>query len=388
MDKSYIMGLVNLLGGRSKMVVPRGVVEKLSQWACGGQAAPQRVLMYPTNNCNLKCVFCYQTLKPYNYADMMPDEKWLSITQELCEMGVNTLQISGGGEALLRGELVMKMMELAKSNGLTGRLVTNGTVWTDEWMRRVIEMGWDNVIHSVDGSTSGVHDKLRGKKGSFEKTTSAIRRFTELKRELGSEKPLLEFSHVLTKWNYDQTPEMVELAQGLGVDVVTYEPVFVSNPFVHKIKLSKQERECYLKRYVPKALELAESYRIRTNLDHVMGLGEIEKTGELKEKILSSENQPEKQVCNPFLNVPCFESWLWPKIEANGDMGPCSTNMFAENIKHKSFSEAWHGPVFSEFRQRIMGRDLPEGCENCVSTHLAWNREIRGELERYLRRED
>lgn len=366
------------------MVVPAGVVEKLAQWASGGSAPPQRVLMYPTNNCNLKCVFCYQALKPYDYKDMMPDEKWLAITNELCEMGVNTIQISGGGEALLRGELVMGMMALAKSNGLTGRLVTNGTAWTEEWIRRTIEMGWDNVIHSVDGSTAAVHDRMRGVPGSFERTTRAIRRFTELKKELGVKKPLLEFSHVLTKWNYEQSVEMVELAHSLGVSVITYEPVFVSNPFVHEIKLSRQERERYLKEFVPRAIELAGSYRIRTNLDHVMGLGEIEKTGELKERILSAPQKQIEMSRNPFLNVPCFEAWLWPKIEANGDVGPCSTNMLAENIKDKSFSEVWHDPAFSEFRRRIMARDLPDGCENCVSTHLAWNREIRDSIVRFL----
>lgn len=370
------------------MVVPAGVVEKLAQWASGGSAPPQRVLMYPTNNCNLKCVFCYQGLKPYDYKDTMPDEKWLAITNELCEMGVNTVQISGGGEALLRGSLVMEMMALAKSHGLTGRLVTNGTAWTEEWIRRTIEVGWDNVIHSVDGSTAEVHDRMRGVPGSFVKTTKAIRRFTELKKEFGMEKPLLEFSHVLTKWNYEQSVEMVELAHSLGVSVITYEPVFVSNPFVHQIKLSRQERERYLKELVPRALELADTYRIRTNLDHVMGLGEIEKTGELKEKILFSQEKRAEMPHHHFLDVPCFEAWLWPKIEANGDVGPCSTNMLAENIKDKSFSEVWHGPPFSEFRRRIMDRDLPEGCENCVSTHLAWNREIRTALEQVLRNQE
>lgn len=367
------------------MVVPEGVVEKLSEWASGRHAAPQRVLVYPTSNCNLRCVFCYQALRPYDYADLMPDDKWLAITQELCAMGVNTLQISGGGEALLRGELVMEMMALTKNHGLTGRLVTNGTVWKDEWIRRVIEMGWDNVIHSVDGSTAEVHDRMRGRAGSFDKTISAIRRFAQLKEELGSERPLLEFSHVLTAWNFEQSVEMVELAHSLGVSVITYEPVFVSNPFVHKIKLSKGEGVRYMADIVPRAIELAESYRIRTNLDHVMGLGGIEKTGELKEKILGGgKPRKRRQERNAFLDVPCFEAWLWPKIEANGDVGPCSTNMIAENIKDKSFKEAWHGPVFSEFRRRIMARDLPEGCENCVSTHLAWNREIRCGLKRYM----
>lgn len=374
------------------MVVPDGVVQKLSQWAGGKTAAPQRVLMYPTNVCNLRCVFCYQSFDPYPYdtSDTMPDEKWLAIVQELCEMGTNTIQISGGGEPMIRGDLVIKMMTLAKSYGLTGRLVNNGTKWTEEWIRQVIEIRWDNVIHSVDGSTAEVHDRMRAKKGLFTKTTGAIRRFTELKEELGVKKPLLEFSHVLTKWNYEQSVELVDLAHDLGVDVITYEPVFVSVPFAHQIKLSRQDRVRYMRDIVPRAVERAESYGIRTNLDHVMGVEVIEKTGSLREEILERTRVEEKtlaeneEAANPFVNIPCFESWLWPKIEANGDVGPCSTNMLAENIKNKTFHDVWFGPRFSEFRRRMINRDLPEGCENCVSTHIAWSKETRQALVKWL----
>jgi len=377
------------------MVIPHGVVEKVAAWADGKVAAPQRVLVYPTNVCNLRCVFCYQSLEPYPYDTMdgMSDEKWLAIVEELGSMGMNTLQISGGGEPMLRGELVLKMMARAKCYGLTGRLVNNGTRWNEEWIRKVIDLKWDNVIFSVDGATAEVHDRMRGKKGLFALTTSNIRRFTELKRELGREKPLLEFSHVLTRWNYEQTPALVELARDLGVGVITYEPVFVSNPFVHKIKLTRQERVRYMAEIVPRALDVANSYQIRTNLDHVMDLRVIEKTGELKEHILGKESfmvaerareeHELRAVAGGILDIPCYESWLWPKVEANGDVGPCSTNMLRENIKEKTFSDIWFGPVFTEFRRRILDRDLPDGCENCVGTHLAWNREIRQELGRY-----
>ena len=145
------------------MVIPQGVVEKVATWGDGEVAAPQRVLVYPTSVCNLRCVFCYQSLEPYPYdnTDLISNDQWGAIVTELAEMGINTLQISGGGEPLLRGELVLKMMAIAKSYGVTGRLVNNGTQWKEEWIRKVIDIRWDNVIFSVDGATPDTHDRMR-----------------------------------------------------------------------------------------------------------------------------------------------------------------------------------------------------------------------------------
>ncbi|MAG50311.1 hypothetical protein CL621_01560 [archaeon] len=352
------------------------VTKRLSKWVLGSKEAPQRILLYPTNNCNLKCLFCYQQLKPYDYSDIMSKEKWLNITKELCEMGVETFQISGGGESLIRADLVLDMMHIIKSYEKEGRLVTNGTLLNEKMIKEIIEMDWDNVIFSIDGSNESTHNYLRGKEDAFSKTTNNIRLFKKYKDELKKERPSLEFSTVLTNKNYTEIIDIIKLASDIGVKVITFEPVFVSNPDVQKLKLNKQEREVLIKN-IPEALELANSLGIITNLETLVEVKSIEKTGTLKKFIFKLLEQKEK---NDFFNMPCYEPWLWPKIEANGIIGVCSTNSLNENIKNKTFKEIWYGKEFNKFRERIMNHDLPEGCENCVSTHLPINQEIRKEL--------
>ncbi|MDP2909206.1 MAG: radical SAM protein [Nanoarchaeota archaeon] len=364
------------------------VVDRLIEWAKRGTAAPQRVLLYPTNSCNLKCVFCYQQLAPYDYSDFMPKQKWLDLTEELCKMGVEVLQISGGGEPMLVPDTVLEMMETIKRHGVCGRLVTNGTVWKEEWVKKVIELNWDNIIFSIDGPDAKIHDSLRGVKGSFEKTVRSIKLFRYYKEVYKAEKPLLEFSTVFCKSNFEHIDKIIRLAHDIGVKVITFEPVFVSNPYVHKIKLTKEQRIHFMKDIVPDALNLARSLGIITNLESLINLKVVEETGNLKEEIKSiKEKGKDADLIKkfPFIDTPCFEPWLWPKIEANGEVGPCSTNMLAgENIKNKTFKEVWYGKHFSDFRKAVMENRLPDGCSNCVSTHVPLNKKIREELITHL----
>ena len=307
------------------------IVSRLIEWTRGRKAPPQRVLIYPTNKCNLKCPFCYQRLKPYDYSKDLPKERWLELTQEICEMGVDVVQISGGGEPLMVPETTLAMMKIVKEFNVTGRLVNNGTMWRKDDIEKTVKLDWDNVIFSVDGATPEVNDKSRGVKGTLRKIIKNIRLFNFYKNRYEKNTPILEFSTVVSRINYFQLGEIIKLAHALNVNNITFEPVFISNPNAEKIKVRKKERE-FIMRKIPEWKKLADSLNVSTNLDALFKVKEIEKTGDLKEKILRiSRTRLEKQ--HPFLKTPCFEPWLWPKIEADGRVGPCSTIFLSDFCK-------------------------------------------------------
>ncbi|MFH1849315.1 MAG: radical SAM protein [archaeon] len=362
------------------------LVNRLLKWANGGREAPQRVLVYPTNTCNLKCVFCYQRLDPYDFSDIMPKSKWVALTEELCRMGVQTVQISGGGEPMLASGTVLEMMKIIKQNGVIGRLVTNGTAVDAALAEKIISTGWDNVIFSIDGANAETHDFMRGVPGSFDKTVKGISHFRDIKEQRNTEKPLLEFSSVLCKKNYRQIEGVIRLAHDTGAKVITFEPVFVSNPYVHEIKMDETQRIEFMTKIIPPAIRLSESLGIITNLKTLIDLKVVEKTGDLRGEILKEEKKEStgQGASNPFFDLPCFEPWCWPKIEANGDVGPCSSNIVdGANLKGRSFADVWYGREFRDFRKAIAEGRLPDGCANCVSTHVPMNKRIRNELVRH-----
>jgi len=362
------------------------IISRLIKWAKGRRAPPERVLIYPTNRCNLKCPFCFQRLNPYDYSRDLPHERWSELTKELCAMGVDTIQISGGGDPLMIPKTTLEMMKIIKGYDTTGRIVNNGTLWHEKDIKRTVEIGWDNVIFSVDGATSEVNDKSRGVKGVFQKIIRNIRLFNHYKKLLDKEVPFLEFSTVVSKINFFQLDKIIKLAHDLNVSNITFEPVFVSNPDVEKLKVSETGRNFILSK-IPEWKNLADSLEVSTNLDALFEVREIEKTGKLKEKIFEISKI---KASHPFLRIPCFESWIWPKIEADGKVGPCSTIYLSDfckkevNVRNKSFEDIWYGEEFEAFRNLLKSGKLFEACTNCVSTHLYLNTKIREELSKRL----
>jgi MoaA/NifB/PqqE/SkfB family radical SAM enzyme len=363
-----------------------GLTTRLLSWARGKKAPPHKVLIYPTSRCNLLCPFCFQRKNPYDHSKDLPHERWLQLTEELCRMGVDVLQISGGGEPMTVGNTVIGMMKIIKSNGATGRLVNNGTRWENRHIRSVVELGWDNVIFSVDGSTPEINDASRGVKGTLERTVAAIKTFNSYKQELGKDKPILEFSTVVTKLNYSDLGEIIRLAGSLGVSNVTFEPVFVSNSDVAKLKVTEEQRN-HIMGMVETWKKLAESCGVSTNLDDVFNVKEIESTGELTERIYDISKSDGSI---PFLKIPCFEPWIWPKIEADGTVGPCSTIFLSDfskknvSVRDRSFEDVWYGEEFSAFRKSLIACKLFEGCANCVSTHIPLNKRMRDDLRKEM----
>jgi MoaA/NifB/PqqE/SkfB family radical SAM enzyme len=354
--------------------------KRLSLWLQGKEAPPEMVQIYPTNACNLKCIFCVQALGIYNLNETVKKERWLEVTKEICEMGVNEILISGGGEPFMVPDITLGIMKIAKEYKVKGRIITNGTLWKDKYIKEVVEMGWEHVVFSIDGPDAETHDYLRGVKGAFQKAIKAIKNFNRIKDELKSEVPILEFNTVLTNVNYLQIPKLIKLAYSLNIKNVNVEPVTINNPSAAELKLNLSQRENFLNKILPEAEKIAIKYNIGTNFERLKKIKILEETGKLKKHILKMSKKR-------YYNLPCYEPWLWPKIEANGDVWPCSSlSKFKENIKFKSFKEIWYGEKFKKFREDIMRRNLPEECNNCVLTHLEINELISKSLEETVKK--
>jgi len=355
------------------------VIKRLAKWANGKTSPPETVQIYPTNRCNLKCLFCYQQLQAYDKADMVTKGRWLEIAEELCGLGVKNILISGGGEPLTVESVTIPMMSIFKKHSLKGRMIHNGVLWKEETIKEVIKIGWDNLIFSIDGPDAKTHDRLRGVKGAFNKALKNIKLFNKIKKDLKTDKPTIETTTVLCNKNYNSVLDIIRLAGSLEIKHLTFEPVCINNPGVTKLKLSEDQRVYFIEQIIPKALELEKKLGIQTNLPSLIKVKYIEKAGDMKGVILENNSKQ-----HTFCNAPCFEPWIWPKIEANGEVWPCSTTPLKENIKKKSFSEIWYGNTFNNFRKNILEGKLYDSCANCVTTHIPVNRSISKQLKEVL----
>jgi radical SAM protein with 4Fe4S-binding SPASM domain len=164
-----------------------------------------------TNRCNLSCVHCYIAC-PINRD--LPASLILRVIDEMpdqCE-GVTL----SGGEPLLHPE-IMTILE-ACGHRVKLQLLTNGILIDRDWAK-LLAQTVAAVQVSVDGSTSSIHDAIRGR-GTFDKVMRAIGNL----QEAGLAEHLT-LSATIMKQNVEDLPRIIAMAEKLGVPSVRFLPL-------------------------------------------------------------------------------------------------------------------------------------------------------------------
>ena len=350
-------------------------VDRVLQWQAGGTPGPWLVTLFPTNRCNLRCKICWQRgADTVNVAAETPDDRLLELVDECAEVGVRDWCIIGGGEPLIRGELLMRLCERIRSFGMNGALQTNGTLLTEEYLRHLVEIGWSQINVSLDGPTQEINDDIRSR-GSFEKATAAMLRLAEMKRELGVDAPVTSLYTVLTATNYDKIDKMVDLAHRLGCvpGGVQLTTMVVHSEEGEPFSLSEEHR-AELPALIDRAIARAESYGMKNNF----GLY-------LQEEILADPNAMLHRADRRgkgMLRALCYEPWLSVAITAEGNVGPCCAfwDPESDNINEMSFGDVWLGPYLQDVRERLLEDRAPGYCSRCPSILFAQSQGVREEL--------
>jgi MoaA/NifB/PqqE/SkfB family radical SAM enzyme len=116
-----------------------------------------------TYACQLRCGYCYSE-SGRRASSILPHAELLRIADALAEMGVRTVQLSGG-EPLLVGGLP-EIVEHLRARGAKVMLYTNGLLVNDESAAELGRM-FSRIRVCVDGATAAVHDRVRGREGAF-----------------------------------------------------------------------------------------------------------------------------------------------------------------------------------------------------------------------------
>jgi len=353
-------------------------IVRLKKWMEGGKAPPITIELNVTNRCNQKCLSCWQRAGNIDYGEMHR-EKWIEIVREAGRMGVKEIRIPGSGEPLIKKDLVLKIMEEAKKYNMSGILITNGTLFDSDAIRKIVEIGWDNVTFSIDGPDADTNDYLRGMTGAFDRATKWLEKFYRIKEQSGKDKPLLRLNVVLSNKNYNKLDKIMNLANRLKCNSVSVQPMTVFSQFGENLKLGKEEM-AELPRYIRIAKALADKYGIHTNVGNFIDSETIEKTNEM-DKVMQTETSG---IENRFLSLPCFEPWYNIIISPGGVVGPCS--MFGGvngiDVKDKSLEDVWYGKYFTNIRKRLLKKDLFDFCKNCCVVVFEETKRLRSELSK------
>jgi MoaA/NifB/PqqE/SkfB family radical SAM enzyme len=130
-----------------------------------------------TRKCLYACRHCYEK---FNLAEeeTVPLERWKSVIQELQNVGVGIIVISGG-EPTLRHEDVLDLLETADKERSEFHLHTSGHGVTAGSARALRKAGLAAAAVGLDDVVPERHDALRGCPGAHQKALQAIRLFQE-----------------------------------------------------------------------------------------------------------------------------------------------------------------------------------------------------------------
>lgn len=349
---------------------------RIAFWIKGKPQPPVRIELHPTNKCNLKCRFCWQSAtKNQDTSSELSDEKLFSLVKEAGEWGIKEWIISGGGEPLIRKNATLKVMSLIKKYNMWGQLTTNGTLLEDKSARNIVNMGWNQIQFSIDGPDAKTHDYLRSVKGAFEKATENAKSLSNYKRSENKDLPYLGFNTVLNRLNYDKLPEMIELCYKVGSQLVYFEPVYPGYLKKERLFLNEEEKE-EMQGFIKKAVKKAKKLKIDTNIESFCKKELID-----KRKFENTVIKETKEDANPYISLPCYQPWYLMGIKACGLTGCCSTFEIGEKIQNKTLKEIWNSNTFNRIRQEMLSKKLPPYCSKCSVVVVMENKEIRRHLK-------
>lgn len=345
-----------------------GDIHSFVPFALGSSRAlpPLFVQIEVTHRCNAGCPMCYQSDK-LSIADELTLEEIRVIIDQLPPWCVLSLT---GGEPFARKDFPSILEYGLKKRKCT--ILTNASLVTDSDIEMMVRNRLLLLAVSLDG-IGETHDGIRRVPGLFDKGVEMIRKVQAKKKEQGTLFPLLDIKTVILKENLGQLYEILELADRLSADFVTYSvPRAMENlysaPYREDIREICQSTPSYpwLEDHelelLMEQISRIRKYRGKTKVRFYPG-------NMLNERILGKFYRHE---LSPQDFRACMLPWSRMSISPHGDVYPCLSYLVG-NVRQKSLSRIWNGDRFREFRKQLGRKKLSGYCLGCCNSVCSYS---------------
>lgn len=287
-----------------------------------------RVIIEPTNICNLKCPLCpVPNLK--RKKGLLSLEDFKKIVDDIPNL--KFINLGWAGEPLLN-PAVLAMVEYANSRGIQTSLSTN-TVFLNRYLEQIFNSGLTNLIVCLEGPTKEIHEKYRVG-SNFESIKKNIKKFCQEKKKRKLKIPKVTLQCLLTKDLEPKIPIMIQLAKNLGVDSLSFKTLSLGSTVSLKEKIKRA------KEFLPSA--------------------------KFSRYVLKEENlflKSKSKLC-PWIRQSVI---LW-----NGDVTCCCYDMEGELVvgnifREGSFKKIWKSEKYKKYRKKILKEEF-NLCQNCSRT--------------------
>ena len=199
---------------------------KLSRSKRKSLTGPLHATIFCTYACNLRCYFC--GLPDLNKENISRGEKELSteemfiLVRDLAAIKTTAIGFTGG-EPMIRRDMPNILEKAVKLNILV-HLSSNGYAFRSlDSTRDILDIGVHATSISVDSSSAGTHDKMRGMKGSFDLVMKGIENINTVKSS-HKNKISLTTTTILTDENLDEVEPLIKLLRENYVSQIGFIP--------------------------------------------------------------------------------------------------------------------------------------------------------------------
>jgi MoaA/NifB/PqqE/SkfB family radical SAM enzyme len=309
----------------------------------------------------------------------IPVEMWNGLLDELAlHVRDKPYLTIMGGEPLIHPRLVELVREAKRRLPQCNLDMSTNATLLPRHADALVEAGIDDVYISVDGPSPEVNNPIRGRK-SFERAMLGLSALQDASRRAGRG-PKIALNFVITGMNYTHLPEMIRLAERVGVREVTvglasyftrpegeasraaFEDV-TGRPFLSWAGYCNEHQHANI-----------DPERLRELMDEALHASDAV-------KVLIAPTRYDSSLKSKFFtdawrelvrDNTCVKLWAQTTVLPNGDVISCTTfsDTVMGNLKRDgSLSAVFHGDTYARMRETIR-KGLQPLCYRCCELNM------------------
>lgn len=176
---------------------------------------PYLVDLEPTNNCNLRCIFCGQQAMTRKRG-FMSEDTLKKVVDECVEYGT-PIRFIGYGEPFLHPKII-DFVKYIKSKGLLIHITSNGLAMKKGQIKSLLDHGLDSMLFSFQGATKEQYEVMRCN-DKYDELKANIIEMVKLRAD--KEKPFIHISSTMTNETEEDIKRFVDywttIADSVGI---------------------------------------------------------------------------------------------------------------------------------------------------------------------------
>ncbi|MBU0633579.1 MAG: radical SAM protein [Candidatus Omnitrophica bacterium] len=343
----------------------------------GRSALPEAITLFLTHRCNLHCKMCGQWgeggVTKKMSSDVIQQELDINLYKRLIdEVACFQPNITlFGGEPLLYPKS-LELIRYIKRKNMHTLMITNGSL-LDKAAQEIVEAGLDELNVSLDGDAL-LHDEIRGMPGLSARIIAGLKSVNDYKRETGRKKPLINLQCTITKYNCEYLEKLLDVASGVGANSLTFHNlIFLNQELIDKQKPYNEALRCtsvdwegfvFSPQIDPEKLYL----KMQEILKQDRGFS-VDFYPNFSRAGLRNYYQEISYVPCEY-PARCLSPWIVAYVFPDGEVRPCLNFSYAfGNIKEKSFVKLWNAERAVNYRQALKKNKIFPVCVRCTELY-------------------